>query len=115
MKEKGICRPLEVETRTLEELQGVLNILDSNSATMITRIMLDNMTVRRGDGTVDVSILDRAVAMIGDRKVETEASGNVTLASIREIAKTGVQFISCGSLTHSGEALDISLLIETES
>jgi nicotinate-nucleotide pyrophosphorylase (carboxylating) len=50
--------------------------------------------------------------MIGDRTVETEASGNVTLATVRDIARTGVQFISTGSVTHSVTALDISLLID---
>lgn len=47
------------------------------------------------------------------RQVETEASGNVTLDTVRAIAETGVQFISCGALTHSVKALDISLNIET--
>lgn len=46
--------------------------------------------------------------------VETEASGNVTLASIRAIAATGVTFVSVGALTHSVTALDISLNIETQ-
>lgn len=114
MTEKKIARPLEVETRTLDELKQVLKILDSNPTSMITRIMLDNMSKRREDGTVDVSMLNEAVSMIGDREVETEASGNVTLDSIREIAKTGVRYISTGSLTHSVKALDISLNIETD-
>ena len=43
--------------------------------------------------------------------METEASGNVTLATVKEIAKTGVTYISCGALTHSVTALDISLKI----
>ncbi len=46
--------------------------------------------------------------------VETEASGNVTQASIRAIAATGVTFVSVGALTHSVKALDISLNIETQ-
>jgi nicotinate-nucleotide pyrophosphorylase (carboxylating) len=61
-----------------------------------------------------VSLLQQAVALIGDRRVETEASGNVTLETVRPIAETGVQFISCGALTHSVVALDISLNIETQ-
>ena len=44
--------------------------------------------------------------------LETEASGNVTLSTVRKIAQTGVDFISCGALTHSVAALDISLKIQ---
>ena len=43
---------------------------------------------------------------------ETEASGNVTLSTVKKIAETGVTFISCGALTHSVIAMDISLKIE---
>ncbi|KAL4541042.1 hypothetical protein Ndes2437B_g05435 [Nannochloris sp. 'desiccata'] len=126
MQSKGIQRPMEVETRTLDELKEVLEILDAANVSStgdesgtnsggITRIMLDNMT-RKDTGApsgIDVSTLHEAMALIGDRKIETEASGNVTLATVGEIAKTGVQFISCGALTHSVTALDISLNIET--
>lgn len=59
-------------------------------------------------GGVDVSLLREAIALIAGR-VPTEASGNVTLASAAVIAATGVDFISCGALTHSIEALDVSL------
>jgi nicotinate-nucleotide pyrophosphorylase (carboxylating) len=131
MQSKGIQRPMEVETRTIDELKEVLSIwddanvsstgghYDSNGITNssgITRIMLDNMT-RKDTGApsgIDVSTLHEAMALIGDRKIETEASGNVTLATVEEIAKTGVEFISCGALTHSVTALDISLNIETQ-
>ena len=65
-------------------------------------------------GGVDVSMLRSAMQLIGGTRVETEASGNVTLASAREIASTGVSFISCGALTHSVAALDISLRIREE-
>jgi nicotinate-nucleotide pyrophosphorylase (carboxylating) len=115
MKEKGISRPLEVEARTLDEVQEVLAILDSRSGCAVTRIMLDNMTRRSvSDSGLDVSTLEAAMALIGDRNIETEASGNVTLETAEIIAKTGVQFISCGALTHSVHALDISLNIETQ-
>jgi nicotinate-nucleotide pyrophosphorylase (carboxylating) len=127
MKSKGIQRPMEVETRTLDELKEVLAILDAanvsstgstnvSSTNGITRIMLDNMTKKDSAAPrgIDVSILHEAMALIGDRNIETEASGNVTLATVEEIAKTGVQFISCGALTHSVTALDISLNIETQ-
>ena len=61
-------------------------------------------------GGVDVQMLEEAVALVGGR-LETEASGNVTLSSVRRIAQTGVTFISCGALTHSVTAMDISLKI----
>ena len=114
MRDKGIIRPMEVETRTLEEVRIVLEVMDAaDGSSMVTRIMLDNMVTRdQGGGSVDVSVLEEALKMIGDRAVETEASGNVTLATVRDIAKTGVQFISTGSVTHSVTALDISLLID---
>jgi len=116
MRSKGIKRPMEVETRTLEELREVLDILDSSPESGITRIMLDNMTKKDANAEfgLDVRMLEEAMALIGDRKVETEASGNVTLATVKAIAKTGVQFCSCGALTHSVTALDISLNIETQ-
>lgn len=114
MRSKGIQRPLEVETRTMEEVQEVLEVIDAaGESSMITRIMLDNMAVKHKDGSVDVSLLEEALRVIGERRIETEASGNVTLATIRHIAKTGVDFISTGSITHSVTALDISLLIQT--
>ena len=62
-------------------------------------------------GGVDVSMLRQAVELIGNR-AETEASGNVTIDSVRSIAGTGVTYISCGALTHSVAALDISLKIQ---
>ncbi len=65
-----------------------------------------------GAGGVDTSMLRQAVQLV-DGRLDTEASGNVTLTSVREIASTGVSFISVGALTHSVKALDISLKIET--
>jgi nicotinate-nucleotide pyrophosphorylase (carboxylating) len=56
---------------------------------------------------VDISLLREAVQMIEGR-VQTEASGNVTLETVTAIAKSGCNFISCGALTHSVKALDIS-------
>ena len=107
---------MEVEARTLDEVREVLALLDSNPDCMVTRVMLDNMA-RRDEASpagLDVSLLRQTVALVGQRRVETEASGNVTLAAVRVIAETGVQFISCGALTHSVTALDISLNIETQ-
>jgi len=65
----------------------------------ITRIMLDNM---------DLPTMAEAVKIV-NRKVEVEASGGVSLATVRSIAETGVDLISVGALTHSVVALDISL------
>lgn len=113
MRERNAIRELEVETSTLEEVREVLSLLDNQPDTLITRIMLDNMTKKLPDGSLDVSLLQQAVGLIGDRKVETEASGNVTLDTVRQIAETGVQFISTGSTTHSVTAFDISLKIQT--
>jgi nicotinate-nucleotide pyrophosphorylase len=102
--------------------------------------MLDNMVkVDSATGAVDVSMLREAMALINahnakhsnarDRtrpvdctalgseaaraRVETEASGNVTVETVATIAQTAVDFISSGSLTHSAIALDISLKIVT--
>ena len=61
-----------------------------------------------GGNRIDVSRLREATALI-DGRIPAEASGNVTLDTVRPIAETGVQYISCGALTHSIEALDISL------
>jgi nicotinate-nucleotide pyrophosphorylase (carboxylating) len=65
-------------------------------------IMLDNMSTAE---------MKKAVALIGGR-AKVEASGNVTLDNVRQVALTGVDFISVGALTHSYKALDISLELE---
>ena len=68
-------------------------------------IMLDNMSI---------ADMQKCVSLIKERNVpvETEASGNITLATIESVAKTGVDFISSGALTHSAAALDIHLVID---
>lgn len=83
---------VEVEVTTLPELAEAL-------AAGADIVMLDNM---------NVSDMRRAVAMAQGRAL-LEASGGVNLATIREIAETGVDLISVGALTHSAPALDISL------
>jgi nicotinate-nucleotide pyrophosphorylase (carboxylating) len=83
---------IEVETRTLEEVRQALQF-------PINRIMLDNM---------DIDTMRIAVKEIGGR-VEVEASGNISLKTVRSVAETGVDFISIGALTHSVKAIDISL------
>jgi len=83
---------IEVEVENLEELQLAL---DAN----VDRIMLDNF---------DLDMLVQAVK-INNKKTELEASGNVTLETIAEIAKTGVDFISTGAVTKDVKALDLSM------
>lgn len=82
---------VEVETTNLEEVQEAL----SAGADII---MLDNMSPQK---------MKEAVSLI-DRHAKTEASGNITLDTVREAAETGVDFISVGALTHSVKAFDIS-------
>lgn len=65
-------------------------------------------------GGVDVTLLQQAVQLIGDRQVETEASGNVNIDTVAAIASSGVSHVSTGALTHSVTALDISLRIHTQ-
>lgn len=91
--------PVEVEVRDLDELATVLDL-------GVDRILLDNMPV---------STLARAVrrARTGGGAVpELEASGNIRLETVREIAGTGVDLVSVGALTHSAPVADFSLLVE---
>ncbi|WP_445666730.1 carboxylating nicotinate-nucleotide diphosphorylase [Fodinibius sp. AD559] len=82
---------IEVETTCLEEVKKAL-------AAGADIIMLDNMSI---------AMMKKAVELI-DGKAETEASGNITLDRIKEVASTGVDYISVGALTHSVTAFDIS-------
>ena len=102
--------PVEVEARTLDEVDAVLAAVDAGAR--VDRILLDNMA-RPTDGGLDVSLLAQAVARVGGR-VRTEASGNVTLGTVAAIAATGVDYISSGALTHSVRALDVSLKVGLE-
>ena len=86
---------IEVETTTLDEVREALVI----GADII---MLDNMTT---------SEMTECVKIINNR-AKTEASGNITLNRLREVAATGVDYISAGALTHSVVAFDISMNIE---
>ena len=83
---------IEVEVDRLEQLEEALSI-------GVDTILLDNMTPEE---------LRRAVALTNGRAV-LEASGNVTLATVRAIAETGVDCISSGAITHSALNLDIGL------
>jgi nicotinate-nucleotide pyrophosphorylase (carboxylating) len=88
-------RPVEVECQTLDEVRDAL---DAGAP----RILLDNMSNER---------LREAVELAAGR-AELEASGGVSLETVRAIAETGVDFISVGALTHSAPALDVSLILE---
>ena len=90
----GISLPIEVEVRTLAELEEALSL-------GVDRILLDNM---------DIPTLRKAIAR-AKGKVELEASGGVGLENAAEIAACGVDYISIGALTHSAPALDFSLEI----
>jgi len=83
---------VEVEVKNLDELGIALSL-------PVDRIMLDNM---------DLDTMRQAVTLSGGR-VPLEASGNVSLDTVRAIAETGVDFISAGALTHSAPVLDISM------
>ena len=85
-------RKIEIETETLEQVEEAVNA----GADII---MLDNM---------DNETMRKAVELIGGR-AETECSGNVTKERLKSIAEVGVDFVSCGALTHSAPIMDISL------
>jgi len=89
---------VEVEASTIEETLAAAEA-DADI------IMLDNMSLDE---------MRRAVSLIPDR-IKTEASGGITLDNVRDVAETGVNFISVGALTHSVKALDISLELEAQA
>jgi nicotinate-nucleotide pyrophosphorylase (carboxylating) len=88
---------VEVETRSIDEVREAMVCLENGN--VIHRIMLDNFTL---------DVMRTAVELIAGR-IEVEASGNMALQNIRSVAETGVNLISVGALTHSVQALDISL------
>jgi nicotinate-nucleotide pyrophosphorylase (carboxylating) len=85
---------IEVEVKNLSELDEALKL-------PVDRIMLDNM---------ELETMRNAVQMVKGR-MPVEASGNISLTNVRQIAETGVDFISSGALTHSAPVLDISMKI----
>jgi len=93
LEEQGLQLDIEIEVRSLRELEDVLDI------GKVHRVLLDNMLP---------SDIRQAIKMIGGR-FETEASGGITEKTIAEIAETGVDYISVGALTHSYKSLDMSL------
>eukprot|EP00164_Ancoracysta_twista_P001082 GFYU01001414.1.p1 GENE.GFYU01001414.1~~GFYU01001414.1.p1 ORF type:complete len:302 (-),score=82.07 GFYU01001414.1:370-1275(-) len=103
----GADIPIEVETRTLDEVKEVL---ECSTKGRVDRIMLDNMVVKT-DAGYDTSMLEEALKLI-QHKIPAEASGNITSASLAQVAATGCEYASVGALTHSVTALDISLKIQ---
>jgi nicotinate-nucleotide pyrophosphorylase (carboxylating) len=83
---------IEVETRTLDDVEEALSL-------GVSRILLDNMSPET---------MTKAVALVNGR-AKLEASGNVTLETVIEVARTGVDYISIGALTHSARVFDVSL------
>lgn len=96
LKANNLNLRIEVETRNLENVKEVL------TCGGIDRIMLDNFVLEKVKEAVDLI----------NGKYETEASGGITLETIRGFAETGVDFISVGALTHSVKSLDLSLKAE---
>ena len=93
LQSENLSLDIEIEVRNLDELAAVLRVGG------VKRVMLDNMLP---------SDMRQAVDMIAGQ-FETEASGGITESNIREIAETGVDYISIGALTHSYKSLDMSL------
>ncbi|MFQ5605600.1 MAG: carboxylating nicotinate-nucleotide diphosphorylase [bacterium] len=96
LQKRGENFKIEVECTNLQQVKEALNL-------MVDQIMLDNMTE---------SDIYRAVEIV-QGKVKLEVSGGVHLENVARLAKTGVDFISVGALTHSAPAMDLSLLLES--
>jgi nicotinate-nucleotide pyrophosphorylase (carboxylating) len=91
-RDSGTNLEIEVEARSIIEVREAL-------AMKVERILLDNMTHE----------MMREAVQLNGGAAKLEASGNVTLATVREIAETGVDYISVGALTHSPRNFDVSL------
>ena len=92
LKEKGKDLKIEIEVRNFDELAQVMAVGG------VHRIMLDNFTPENTRKAVDI--------IAG--KYETESSGGITFATLKEYAECGVDYISVGALTHSVKSLDMS-------
>jgi nicotinate-nucleotide pyrophosphorylase (carboxylating) len=95
LNEMNIKAKIEIETTSLDEVREAIKL-------PVDRIMLDNMPPEE---------MQTAVTCVAGR-IELEASGGVSLVNVREIALTGVNYISVGALTHSFKSFDFSLLID---
>ncbi|MCD4772347.1 MAG: carboxylating nicotinate-nucleotide diphosphorylase [Bacteroidales bacterium] len=93
LKKKNINLKIEIEVRNFDELNEVLK------TGYVDRIMLDNFTVVE---------MKKAIEII-DKRYETEASGGITIDTIRKYAETGVDYISVGALTHQIKSIDMSM------
>ena len=93
LKQHQLPLDITVEVRNMKELIELLKV------GQINRIMLDNF---------DTETMTKAVSLIAG-SYEVEASGGITLETVRQYAATGVDFISVGALTHSYKSLDLSL------
>jgi nicotinate-nucleotide pyrophosphorylase (carboxylating) len=93
LAEQQLHIPVEIEVRSLEELQAVIDF------GQIDRILLDNFDFER---------LSAAIALVNGKYI-TEASGGITLDNVRRYAECGVDYVSMGALTHSVKSLDMSL------
>lgn len=91
----GPFTPIEIEVETLQQLEEAI-------AAGADMVLLDNM---------DPATMRRAVDLTAGR-VRLEASGDITVATARAIAQTGVDYLSSGAITHSVPALNLSLLLE---
>jgi nicotinate-nucleotide pyrophosphorylase (carboxylating) len=105
----GIAQAIERARAAAPELAGTLEVevrdpseIEQALAAGAPRLLLDNM---------DATQLRAAVAQVAGR-AQLEASGGVTLQSLRALADTGIEWISMGALTHSAPALDLSLIME---
>ena len=92
LKEKGKDLKIEIEVRNFDELAQVM--VEGG----VDRIMLDNFTTENTRKAVEII----------DGKYETESSGGITFATLKEYAECGVDYISVGALTHSVKSLDMS-------
>jgi nicotinate-nucleotide pyrophosphorylase (carboxylating) len=90
--------PLWVETTTVDQVKEAVQL-------GVARIILDNMST---------ATMKDCLSLIPD-DIEVEASGNMSLSRVREVADTGVDFISVGALTHSAPAADLSLEFDWRS
>ncbi|MBK8846925.1 MAG: carboxylating nicotinate-nucleotide diphosphorylase [Bacteroidetes bacterium] len=96
LRQNNLSLKIEIEARTLEDIELICKIGN------VQRILIDNFTPEA---------MHKAVKLI-DKKFETEASGGITLDTVRSYAETGVDYISTGALTHSYRSLDLSFKIQ---
>ena len=85
-------KKITVEVDTIDQLRSILGL-------KFNTVLLDNMNIKNL----------RTAVKIAKKYYETEASGNINLKTVKDIAKTGVNRISVGSITHSAAAIDLKL------